>query len=196
MSGSMKNRPVVTITFILMTLLTTFLSPVFDSSVYGINGHPAEWLSFLPTTPFRHYGLGLFFSPFIHLDAAHLFMNLIFFVPVAMMIERKEEKSLTYIFFIVHFFALSMLFVAAQISPMNQKAFLGMSHIIMGLYFFEALKTKSKGLLFFALCLSGLSFWFTGDAYRNLSHFSGAAAGIILFGLYHFWNKLRLKTSH
>ena len=124
----MNKKPIATISFILLSIAGFFIAPIFDYSVYGVNGHPNEWLSFLPNSPLRNMGLSLIFSPFLHINFAHVMSNLIFFIPVAMMMERQKSGIiLTINFCLIHFQVLFLLFLLGLIAPIGDKAFLNVS---------------------------------------------------------------------
>lgn len=193
----MKNRPITTICFIAVTFLVTFVAPIFDSSLYGVQGHPTEWLSFLPNAPLRHLGASLLFSPFIHVNFEHLMINLFFFVPMAMIIERK--RSGTFLLFsvsLIHFQVLLALFVLSSIFPLEGKAFLGLSHIIVGLFSFWSLTNKKYGLLFLALLIIGVGQWQSQNELTLLAHGLGLVFGVELFFLGRFQNKQRLHGTN
>lgn len=189
----MKQIFPATISLLAAATIVTLLSPVFDSSVYGVNGHPTEWLSFLPSAPFRHGGLSIILSPFIHLNLQHLFMNLIFMAPISLMIERKENKwFLLGTFFILHFLVLaSLMFV-----PAHGKAFLGMSHTVLGLYMFWGLFNKRPGPIVLALVMLGASLVESQNMMATVAHTSGAAMGFVLWGAGSLWKKFRSHRSH
>jgi membrane associated rhomboid family serine protease len=193
----MKTRPLATISFILLSIIITFMAPIFDSSIYGVNGHPTEWLSFLPSSPFRRMGLSLIFSPFLHINFQHLLTNMVFFTPVAMMMERKRSGVfLALNFFAIHFQVLLLLVVVNLFFPLYGKAFLGSSHVIIGLYSFWSLTNKKYGMLFFAFLILAVGLWQTQSPLTLLAHGLGFMVGIELLLLGRFWGKFGPKSSN
>lgn len=193
----MKNRPLATISLILGATLMTMMAPVFDSSVYGINGHPTEWMSFMPSAPLRNSGIGILLSPFIHMNWQHLLTNMIFLTPVALMIERKAGRGYLWLrFFLLHLFVLSALYAAQFIIPMEGKAFLGASHVVTGMFTFWGLTTRSKGMLFLSIAMVAGSAWQSQDSLTIAAHLTGATMGIMLFVVSSLLKKLRLQGAN
>lgn len=187
----MNHRPVASIALILLSFAVTFIAPTFDSSFYGLDGHPSGWLSFSPQDPLRHMGLSLILSPFLHVNLIHLMTNVIVFIPVAMMMERKKSGSyLTFQFFLIHFLVLILLVLSNLLFPMGNKAFLGSSHIITGLYTFWALANKKYGLLVLPLFIISIGLW-ENQSLTLLSHSLGFFAGVIFLILGRLHEKLR-----
>jgi membrane associated rhomboid family serine protease len=192
-----NKRPLITISFTLISFTVMVMAPIFDSSVYGVNGHPTEWLSFLPNAPFRHMGLSLFFSPFLHINFQHLITNILIFLPVAMMIERKRSGAfLAVIFFSIHFQVLILLAVIDVFYPLDGKAFLGSSHVIIGLYSFWALTSKKMSMLYFGILLCAVGFFQSQGALTLLAHTLGLCTGIALLIPDRFGSKLRSKRPN
>ena len=193
----MKNRPIATLCFILTAILITFFAPLFDVSIYGLKGHPKEWLSFLPNSPWRHYGGSLLASPFLHMSWEHLLTNLVLFIPIAMMIERKRSGLyLAGIFFLLHFKVLVSLWVVQFFIPLEGKAFLGVSHVIIGLFSFWSLSTKRYGLLVFALLILIVGQWQLQSTSTLLAHALGFTMGVLLFFLGRSRDKLRPQRAN
>ncbi|MGE3609493.1 MAG: hypothetical protein AB7I27_07895 [Bacteriovoracaceae bacterium] len=193
----MKNKPVATISILILTVLITWIAPIFDSSLYGVNGHPTEWLSFYPAHPLNHFGAGLFASPFLHLNGQHLFTNLILFFPLAMVIERKESALFLLKFFILfHFQILLMLICLNEVIPLEGKYFLGSSHIILAFYSFWGLSQKKWFLLGFSLLALMIGYWQGQSHLTTWAHAIGIFVGIETLFLSSFWNKIRPKRSH
>lgn len=190
------NRPVATISFILTTLAVTFMAPAFDSSFYGVNGHPTEWLSFLPEDPFRQSGLSLLLSPFLHINFLHLMTNMIIFIPVALMMERKKSGSfLALNFFLIHFQVLLLLVLINYVFPLHGKAFLGSSHVIIGLYTLWGFSNKKYGLLAVPLLVLAIGLW-DSNSLSLLAHALGFVVGVELLFLGQIWSKLSSKRTH
>jgi len=193
----MNHRPVATISIILISFAVTLMAPIFDSSVYGVNGHPTEWLSFLPSEPFRHMGLSLVVSPFLHINFQHLITNMIFLAPVAMMMERKKSGFFLILhFFLIHSQVLLLLVMVNFLFPIDGKAFLGSSHVILGLYTFWSLANKKYGMLFFALLVLSVGLWQSQSPLTLLAHALGFIVGIEILLLGRLRDKLRSKSSH
>lgn len=192
----MNYRPLVTMALVLTSLIVTLVAPIFDSSFYGVNGHPTEWLSFSPDAPLRHYGLSLIFSPFLHISFLHLLTNMVVFMPVAMMIERKKSGSnLILRFLFIHFKVLIILVIVNALFPLGGKAFLGSSHVVVGLYTFWALNQKKYGMLLVPLLVLGIGLW-DFSSLTFLAHILGFLVGVGLFFLGSLLSKLRLKSSN
>lgn len=193
----MNHRPLATISFILISFAVTLMAPIFDSSVYGVNGHPTEWLSFLPNDPFRHMGLSLVVSPFLHINFQHLISNLFFFAPVAMMMERKKSGFFLILhFFLIHSQVLLLLVMVNFLFPIGGKAFLGSSHVIIGLYTYWSLASKKYGMLFFALLILGVGLWQSQSPLTLLAHALGFIVGVEILLLGRLRDKLRSKSSN
>ncbi len=193
----MNHRPAATISLILISVAVTLMAPIFDYSVYGVNGHPTEWLSFLPGDPFRHNGFSLVVSPFLHINFQHLLTNLIFFAPVAMMMERKKSGFfLALNCFLVHSQVLLLLVMVNHLFSLDGKAFLGSSHVIIGLYTYWSLANKKYGMLFFALLILGVGLWQSQSPLTLLAHTLGFIVGVEILLLGRLRDKLRSKSSH
>lgn len=193
----MKNRPLASLALLALAVLVTFVAPIFDSSLFGVKGHPTEWLSFLPNAPFRLGGLTLFFSPFIHLNPEHLFTNLVMLVPISLMIERKRSAAfLIACFFIIHCQVLLYLWAISFFDAWEGKAFLGMSHVIVGLFSFWSLTNKKAGLFILALLVLGLGQWQAPNTLTFLAHFLGILTGIELFFLSSLYHRTRTKSAN
>ncbi len=192
----MNYRPVVTIVLILVSFLATLVAPIFDSSFYGENGHPTEWLSFLPTVPLRQSGLTLIFSPFLHINLSHLLTNMVILLPVALMIERKiSGRKLILFFSLIHFQVLLLLVLADVFMSLEGKAFLGSSHIVIGLYTFWALNQKKYGMLFMPLLVLGIGIW-NSHSLTFLAHMLGFIVGVELLFLCRLWERVRPQHSN
>lgn len=190
----MNNRPVATITLILMSIAVTIAAPAFDSSFYGFNGHPAEWLSFSPEAPFRHMGMGLIFSPFLHIHFWHLVTNIVVLIPVALMMERKKSGLYLVLEFIaIHLQVLIMLVLLHSVFPMEGKAFVGNSHVVAGLYTFWSLNRKKFRLLILPLSVIAIGLW-DSNSLSLIAHILGCLAGIVLYLLTVFGTKLALRA--
>jgi membrane associated rhomboid family serine protease len=192
----MNHTPVVTITFILISFATTVMAPIFDSSIYGVNGHPTEWLSFLPSSPMRHMGMSIICSPFLHINFLHIVTNMIVFIPIAMMMERKKTGLFLIVnFFFIHFQVLLLLFLINLWLPLEGKAFLGSSHVIIGLYTFWSLANNTYGMLFGPLLVIGIGLWDI-NYLSLLAHALGLIVGVELLFLGRLCDKLRTKSSN
>jgi membrane associated rhomboid family serine protease len=186
----MKTRPLATILLIALSLLITFISPAFDTSVYGVNGNPLQWWGFMPAHPLRQYGLTLIISPFLHLNFAHLLINCILLVPVGLMIERKLNGIKLMIYFLgIHFFTLILLVVASTLMSLGQASFLGISHIVVGLYAYWGLVNRKFGLLIFTIGVLVAGYWQNQNPLTILAHGMGIVSGFILFGMGRFRRK-------
>lgn len=193
----MKNKLNATISFLLLSFAITFMAPIFDSSFYGFNGHPIEWMSFLPTSPLRHAGISILFSPFLHLNTQHLLTNLFFFTPIAMMMERKRSGLfLALHFFLIHFQVLLLLVLVNVFYPLEGKAFLGSSHIIIGLYSLWSVANKKFAMMSFALLILVIGMWQGQGALTLLAHALGLLVGIETLFLGRLWVKFRSQPSH
>lgn len=192
----MNYRPIATFFFILASILVTFVAPIFDSSFYGENGHPTQWLSFLPGDPLRQSGLTLLLSPFLHINLSHLLTNIIIFLPVALMMERKiSGRRLILDFSLIHFQVLLLLVLVNAFIPLEGKAFLGSSHIVIGLYTFWALDQKKYGMLLMPLLVLGIGIW-NSHTPTLLAHMLGFIVGVELLFLRRFWERVRPDSSN
>ncbi len=193
----MQKKPWASIILVLLTMIVTFMAPVFDTSVYSVNGHPTEWLSFLPESPFRHYGSGIFLSSLLHMNATHLFTNLFFFTPLALMMERKTSGGYLILkFCALHLLVLLGLVLTHILFPLQGKGFIGMSHLVVGLYAYWGITQKKYGFLFFALAMIGIGLWLDQSPLTHLAHSLGLASGLCLVFLSKLWCKVRPKPAH
>lgn len=180
----MKTRPYATISLIVLSVIVTFIAPAFDSSIYGVNGSPLQWWSFMPAQPFRQLGLTLLLAPFLHLNTEHLLINTILLVPVGLMIERKQSaKHLAITFLSIHLLTMVLLIISSTFGNLSNAYFLGMSHIVAGLYSYWALVNRKFSLLIFAAGILIAGFWKNQNPLTLLAHGLGIASGVILFGL-------------
>lgn len=180
----MKTRPLATLSLIFISLLVTFLIPAFDTSLYGVDGNPLLWWSFLPSDPFRQFGLTLIVAPFLHMNFSHLVINTVLLVPVALMMERKlSGKSLLLSFSGVHVLSIILLLITSLFIDLSKSSFLGTSHIVVGLYAYWALANRKFSLLVFALGVLLVGFWQDQNPLTILAHGLGIVSGIMLFGL-------------
>lgn len=187
----MKYRPFASVSLILLSFVVTVMISILDTSIYGINGHPTQWLSFLPHDPLRHMGLSLFISPFLHINLMHALFNMIFFIPLALMIERKKSgKFLAFSFFLHHALVLLSLVIVDLFFSLEGKAFLGSSHVITGLYIFWALYNKNYALLFWPLLIIGIGLR-EPQPLILLAHSLGLLVGVIVFYVIRLWDKFR-----
>lgn len=187
----MKYRPFVSLSFILLSFIVTVMITILDTSIYGINGHPTQWLSFTPHEPLRHMGLSLLISPFLHINFMHVLVNMILFIPLALMIERKKSgKFLAVAFFLNHTLVLLLLVLVDLFFSLKGKAFLGSSHVVVGLYTFWALYNKNYALLFWPLLIIGVGFW-EPQPLTLLTHSLGLLAGVKIFHFVRIWDKFR-----
>ena len=179
----MQNRPYASISLAVATLIVTFLAPAFDSSIYGVNGNPVQWMSFMPSGPFRHNGVSLLLAPFLHVNLQHLGINLLLFLPVALMIERKlSGKSLLADFLAIHVLTMVVLVLSAHTFSIGTASFVGLSHIVTGLYAYWSLRQKKYSLMVFALAILLTGFWQDQNPLTILAHGLGLVSGIMLFG--------------
>lgn len=187
----MKYRPFASLSLILLSFIVTVMISILDTSIYGINGHPTQWLSFLPHDPLRHMGLSLFISPFLHINFMHALVNMIFFIPLALMIERKKSgKFLAVTFFLNHGLVLLSLVLVDLFFSLEGKTFLGSSHVIVALYGFWALYNKNYSLLFWPLLIIGIGLW-EPQPLTLLAHSLGLLDGVIIFYVIRLWEKFR-----
>lgn len=193
----MHTKPIATISIILLFIAMTFVAPIFDTSIYGVNGHPTDWMSFMPSSPFRHMGIGWISSPFIHLSLEHLAVNLFFFIPIAMMIERKKSATyLGFLFLVIHFQVLMALVLIDQFYSLEDKGFLGSSHIVIGLYSFWFLHNKRYGLFTVTLTVLVSGLWQSQSPLTTLAHGLGFLIGIVTLIFSHFIAVTRFKRSN
>jgi membrane associated rhomboid family serine protease len=193
----MKQRPLVTIVLILLCLLVTFLIPALDSSIYGFNGHPTYWLSFSPADPLRVRGLAIILSPFIHLDAAHLLVNLVLLVPLALVVERRRSGArLLFVLMLLHLGTLLGLTGLAALVPIGAKAFLGSSHVVTGLYTYWGLGEEKYAYLYVPIGALVLGAGQGQDQLTIFAHAVALAPAVLLVLSDRLRRKLRPKGAH
>ncbi len=193
----MKQRPWVTIALIILCLLVTLLIPALDTSIYGFSGDPLSWLSFSPTDPFRFWGLSILLSPFVHLNFSHLFTNLIFLVPLALIIERRRSPGqLAMVLGFLHIAGLLCLLLLGAAIALNGKMFLGSSQVLAGLYTFWALGEKKFAFFLIpaGIIVSGL--WQGQDQLTILAHGAGVVSGMMLVLVSGSRKKLGAKSAN
>lgn len=173
------------------------MAPIFDYSVYGVNGHPTVWLSFSPDSPLRHGGLSWIVSPFLHLHFEHLITNMTLFVPVAMMMERKKSgKFLLLKFLSIHTLVLLALMFVSPFYPLSGKAFLGSSHVVIGLYCYWGLANKKYSMTVLALVILGIGLWQSQSPLTLLAHVLGFLIGFGILVTGSLWDKIRAKGTN
>ncbi|GEM_PF-1386128 len=193
----MNMKPIATISLSLLIIAFTFTAPLFDTSIYSLNGHPTQWMSFMPSSPFRSMGLTLISSPFIHLNFEHLLVNLFFLIPIGMMIERKKSKFyLASLFLIVHLQVLLFLVLIDTFYPFQTKSFLGCSHIVIGLYSFWFLKNKRYGSLLIAVIILIAGLWQTQSPLTILAHGLGLLGGLLILFFERLTRVNSIKSSN
>lgn len=189
----MKFRPYASLVLIFSCLFVTILSQAFNTTLYSFDGSPAKWLSFSISDPLRYNGLTLLSSPFMHVSASHLLVNLFFLGPVALLIERKESGPfLMKTAGFIHLLVLILLILTAP----PQYAFLGASHLICGLYTYWGLRERQWSLLFVAVMFIGVGVWEGQSLGTLLAHLSGAFAAILLLIIGHLRRKVRSQCSN
>lgn len=187
-----SHRPAFTILFVLITVLFTYGISILDTSLYGVQGSPLEWLAFKPIEFNQLFTLSALASPFVHLSTQHLLMNLLLFVPVSMMIERAQGiKFLLALILFIHFQVYLLLIVCHYWINLSGFAFLGLSHIVLGLYGFWALYRKNIGLTVLALAIIIIGKWQGQDNLTLLAHILGYMIGVELFIARRSWDKFR-----
>jgi membrane associated rhomboid family serine protease len=186
----MKQRPYATLGLILASLVVTATAAIFDGSIYGVESHATDWLSFSPAQPFRQFGLSWLLSAFLHLNINHLVTNLVILIPVALMIERKEKAShLVAISTLIHLMVLISLIIWQFFSTLQGKSFLGSSHLILGLYAYWSLYQRRWNLMILPTGVIIWELWQNQSSLIILAHILGISSGLILA-------KFRLQRSH
>jgi membrane associated rhomboid family serine protease len=177
-----SGRPISTITLSLLSCLITIGVGLFDSSLYSFDGSPLIWLSFMPESPLRAYGLSLIFSPFLHLNMQHLLTNLFFFIPISMMIEKKRGSLQVFsLFFVHHFLVLILLTLGHFYFNFGGAGFLGMSHILMGLITYWSFTNRHYWPLLVPALFLLVGTYQDQASLTLLAHIFGVIAGLVLF---------------
>jgi membrane associated rhomboid family serine protease len=193
----MKQRPYGTLSLILLTIIVTAASALFDGSLYGVEAHPADWWSFSPTAPMRLWRLTWLLSAFLHLGPSHLVTNLFILFPVAMMIERKKGPAhLLGMSALIHLLVLGGLLFGISLWSLQGKAFLGSSHFILGLYMYWGILQRRWSLLLLPAGVLLWGVWQDQSSLILLAHILGTLAGVGLGVGSHFREKLRLQRPN
>ncbi len=80
--------------------------------------------------------------------------------------------------------------------PLDGKAFLGSSHVVIGLYTYWSLANKKYGMLFFALLMLSVGLWQSQSPLTLLAHALGFMVGVEILLLGRLRDKLRTKSSY
>ncbi|MBY0515978.1 MAG: rhomboid family intramembrane serine protease [Bacteriovoracaceae bacterium] len=177
----MQRKPITTILFILACILFTVACEILNNSIYGIDENVIKLLSFNPTHPLTHFGLGFFCSIFIHINLAHIATNLFFIVPICLMIERK--KSSLYLFILIvllHFITLLTLSLASGLLFTKEMYFVGTSHVVIALYTFWSLSQKRFSLFLIPALVLIIGFWQGQSHLTHLAHFLGMLSALLI----------------
>lgn len=184
----MKFRPYATLTLTLICLIVTIASQAFNTSLFFFDGSPEKWLSYFTVEPFRHYGLTIVLSPFMHISSSHLLVNLFFLIPISLLIERKKSGQ----FLIIRFTAIHLItLIFLTLFASGNQAFLGASHLICGLGLYWSLNRRQWSLLALIIAFVGLGFWEGQNSATILAHGAGALAGALVLVLDQIRSKIR-----
>jgi membrane associated rhomboid family serine protease len=193
----MKPYPFGTLSLLILAILVTAGVSIFDQSIYGVESHALGWLGFTPSAPWRYFGLSWILSGLMHQDFSHLITNLIILIPVAMIIERKlGSSSLVAISIFLHVMVLVSLILCHQFYSLENKSFLGTSHLAMGLYVFWGIHQKKWGLLILPAGVLIWGLWVNQGPQIMLAHLMGVGAGVLVVTLGQLWRKIRSQSSH
>ena len=186
------TRPYLTIFILFCCLIITYGIGALDTSLYGVQGSALNWLSFRPDSFKNLLSLSLVISPFLHLNTTHIVMNFFLFIPISMVIERSYgPKQLALLFVSIHVQVLLFLLLSHYWISLEGKSFLGLSHIILGLFGYWALSKKNVYMTFFALSIIALGKWQGQDNLTLLAHVLGYLVGVELFVIRRSWEKFR-----
>lgn len=147
----------------------------------------------MPEFPFRNQGITLYLSAFVHMGVEHLLINMVFFIPLAMMIERKYSgKHIILIFFSLHLMTLSLLSILHFVMDLRGTAFLGMSHIVVGLSAFWGLLNKRYLILGISFLFLIVGYWQEQSTLVQMSHLCGLLSGVLLMARRSLWANVNL----
>lgn len=193
----MNKQPIATISLSLLIIAITTLAPLLDTSIYALNEHPTMWMSFMPSTPLRYMGLTFVSSPFIHLNLEHLAVNLFFFIPIGMMVERKKTRGyLLLLYTVIHLLVLLSLAFIDNFYSFQMKSFLGSSHIVIGLYSYWFIKNRKFGSLLMTIIILIAGLWQTQSPLTILAHGLGFFAGVVALFTQRLTRLKNVKSSH
>ncbi|PIP96460.1 MAG: hypothetical protein COW00_10470 [Bdellovibrio sp. CG12_big_fil_rev_8_21_14_0_65_39_13] len=192
-----QTKPFLTLFLLFCCLFVTYGIGALDTSLYGVQGSALGWLSFSPESFKNLISLSLIVSPFLHLNTGHLLMNFFLFIPISMVIERSYgPKILSLLFIMIHVQSLLLLIVSNHWINLEGKFFLGLSHVVLGLYGYFALSKKNLFLTFFALSIIAIGKWQGQDNLTLLAHVIGYLVGVELFVIRRSWEKFRSQRSN
>jgi membrane associated rhomboid family serine protease len=177
----MKRRPIITLILLILSAGGTLIPPSFDSSLFGIKGAPLSAVGYSPIHPLRLFGGTILLSPFLHMNLEHFFMNALAFIPISLMIERKTSlREYAGAFCLIHLLTMILLTLLSLLGVGEKAIFMGLSHVVVGLFSYLSCKESKKSLLIFP-ALVIVAGWCVGQSKLTLfSHVFGILSGILL----------------
>ncbi len=141
-----------------------------------MNIHYSEY-SFSTSEPFQHYGLNILSSAFIHQNAFHFFINLLFFIPLIFVL--RKNYNVVFLMLRIHIFVLLALSLCTYWNFLIPGNYYGLSHIVFALLTLWAIEDK-KYLLPISFLGLFLYEYFTHASLISIApHFFGLIAGLI-----------------
>jgi membrane associated rhomboid family serine protease len=133
--------------------------------------------SFTSSAPFQNYGINILSSAFVHQNAFHLFINLLFLIPLIFVLRKNNNVFLLTLR--IHLFVLLAISLCTYWNLLIPSNYFGLSHIVFALLTVWAMEDKK-----FLLPLSFLGLfiyeYFSKASLESIApHFFGLIAGLI-----------------
>ncbi len=173
----MRKRPWLSIFFLVFIPVMNLFIRSFDVSLFHETGSPLHWLSFNPSATGPIWFVSIISSFFLHYDFTHGLINLLFFLPMIMVLERQYSKLRCLgLIFGIHLMVLLGLMLM-HFFYLSTQSYLGLSHVVIGLYVHQAIVQKKMTLFFLALLMLATSAM--GSPSSLIPHFLGLIMGAL-----------------
>lgn len=149
----MSKRPWLSIFFLVFTPAMNLFIRSLDASLFHESGSPLLWLSFNSTPSGTLWGISLLSSLFLHYDFTHGLINLLFLLPILMVLERRYSKANCLALILGIHFSVLLALMLLHFLLLPPHSYLGLSHVVIGLYTHQAIEQRKKTLFFLALMM-------------------------------------------
>ncbi len=132
---------------------------------------------FTSSNPFKNYGINILSSALLHQNAFHLFINLLFLIPLIFVLRKNNN-----VFFLalrIHLFVILAISLCTHWNILSPGNYYGLSHIVFALLTLWAIEDKK---LLLPICFLGLFIYeyFSKTSLESIApHFFGLIAGLI-----------------
>lgn len=175
------QRYPATLTLLLLCVLATLLGQGLDGSYFGVTGDALSGLSFMPAAPGRLAGLTTLSAALVHQDLTHLLVNLLLLAPIVLVLEKKHGGHATALLVVgLQLLVLLTLLLGHAVMDLSAFAFLGASHLTLGLYAFWGLTEKRFLALGMVAATLAAGFFQQQSSATLMAHALGASAGLCL----------------